>query len=70
MCKYRLLRERIEAHNRDTPSQIIDLQLPPAATLEQLRLAHDADYVQRAVDGQLSDKEIRVLGFPWSEALI
>lgn len=70
MCKYRLLRERIEAHNRDIPSQVIDLQLPPAATLEQLRLAHDADYVQRAVDGQLSDKEIRVLGFPWSEALI
>ena len=70
MCKYRLLRERIEAHNQQTPSQTIELQLPPAATLEQLYLAHDTDYVQRAVKGELTAKEIRVLGFPWSNELI
>jgi acetoin utilization deacetylase AcuC-like enzyme len=64
MSKYALLRERV-AHI--APQLLFE---PPAATDEQLRLAHDAEYVRRVQAGDLSDKEIRVIGFPWSEAMV
>ena len=70
MTKYRRLRERVEAFNQRYPEQAITLALPPSASAEQLQLAHDPAYVQRAINGQFTDQEVRLLGFPWSEALI
>jgi acetoin utilization deacetylase AcuC-like enzyme len=67
MAKYRLLRERVLASGLITPDQ---LRLPPAATLDQLALAHDADYIQRALAGQLTTEEMKRIGFPWSPELI
>lgn len=66
MDKYRLLYERVVQANRGQ----FELVVPPPASEEQLVLAHDADYVQRVIRGALSEREIRELGFPWSEALV
>lgn len=75
MSKYRLLRERVEAFNQsltglDAEQGGIRLTLPPAADDDTLKLAHDAAYISRATQGLLSDKEVRAIGFPWTEALI
>ena len=67
MSKYRLLRDRIVAnplHAQDV------LLVPPAATVQQLTLAHDPDYVNRVFLGQLSDIELKRIGFPWSEKMV
>ena len=67
MSKYRLLRDRIVAnplHAQDV------LLVPPAATVQQLTLAHNPDYVNRVFLGQLSDIELKRIGFPWSEKMV
>ena len=40
------------------------------ATDEQLCLVHATDYVKRMTHGEMSDKEMRRIGFPWSEQLV
>lgn len=65
MQKYARLAQRVR---EEVPE--IRLFLPPAATDAQLVLAHDEDYVRRVAEGGLSDREIRVMGFPWSEDLV
>lgn len=64
MDKYARLRARVEA------AALGDLQVPPAATREQLGLAHDPDYIERVHAGTLSARETRELGFPWSPAMV
>ena len=67
MSKYRLLRDRLV---RD-PLHGDDIFLePPAATREELSRAHDPVYVDRVFSGQLSDLEIKRIGFPWSQAMV
>lgn len=67
MSKYRLLRQRIV----ESPDHRDDLLLvPPPATDEQLCLAHDPKYVARVRAGELSEAEIRRIGFPWSPAMV
>nr|MCU0466409.1 histone deacetylase [Anaerolineae bacterium] len=46
------------------------LFIPPAATDEDILRCHDADYLERAKTGQLTEAEIRRIGFPWSPAMI
>ena len=67
MAKYRMLRDRVVAD----PAHANDVLLVPlAASLEQLALAHDAEYVRRVVAGELSHVEIKRIGFPWTEAMV
>ena len=67
MSKYRRLRDRLIA----SPVHFGDVFLePPAATIQQLSLAHDHDYVQRVVQGELTDKELKRIGFPWSAEMV
>ena len=42
---------------------------PTKATVDDLSICHDLDYVLKIKNGNLSDKEIRRLGFNWSETL-
>jgi len=66
MEKYRLLREYVQA-------EIVapdDLLLPPAATDAQLRLAHTDRYLEAVINGTLTKKEIRKIGFPWSDGMV
>lgn len=42
----------------------------PLATEEELALAHDQSYVQHFFHGHLNPKEMRSIGFPWSQGLV
>jgi len=64
MEKYRLLREAVERE------ALGDLRIPDALDDDALRLAHDAGYVARVVEGRLSREEMRRIGFPWSPQLV
>lgn len=65
--KYGLLRQAVEAAGI-VPAH--DLVIPEPATDEQLLRAHDPDYVRRVTQGELSAKEIRRIGLPWSPELV
>ena len=67
MSKYRLLRERIAGAEEFRDAT---LRIPNGATNLELQRVHDADYVQRVVDGRLSPLEIKRIGFPWSPELV
>jgi acetoin utilization deacetylase AcuC-like enzyme len=41
----------------------------PAATLGELALVHDPDYVRAVQEGTLSPQALREIGFPWSLAM-
>lgn len=62
--KYPLLREAIEA------AGFQDLLVPAPATDEQILRVHSPAYLHRVENGQLTDKEIRRLGLPWSPELV
>lgn len=64
MSKYRLLRERVARLAG------ISLLEPAAVSEAELRRAHTADYVARAVAGELTRAEVRRIGFPWSPEMI
>ena len=67
MSKYRLLRERIAAADWATQCELV---VPAASTDEQLLLVHTEDYLRKVCAGQLSEKEMRRVGFPWSPELV
>lgn len=46
------------------------LLVPDAATDEALLRVHCAVYVAKVVSGQLSDREVRRIGLPWSPELV
>jgi len=67
MEKYSRLRQRLE---NDAQSIPFELLVPESATLEQLYLAHERSYVERVFTGQMSEKEMRRIGFPWTPQLV
>ena len=42
---------------------------PHKASVNDVSICHDLDYVLKIKNGSLSDKEIRRLGFKWSKTL-
>lgn len=67
MAKYALLRERLLAEQVIPAENLI---VPDAGTDEQLLRVHTADYLHKVITGQLSEKEIRRMGFLWSLQLV
>lgn len=65
--KYKLLREAVVAASL-IPAE--DLIVPAPASDEQILCAHDPGYLQKVKSGQLSAKEIRRIGLPWSPELV
>ena len=65
--KYALLRKRIENSNRFSPQQLC---VPHAATDIEICRSHDPEYLQRLQQGQLTAKETRRIGLPWSQELV
>jgi acetoin utilization deacetylase AcuC-like enzyme len=61
MQKYALLREAIAPFL--APGVLCEA---PAATAAQLMLAHDPCYVEAVLNGTLSARQQREIGFPWS----
>src|SRR5215211_2980449 len=65
--KFELVRNRLLAEGTlDTP-EIVE---PSPAPREDVLLVHTEDYVSRLCTGQLTTKELRRLGLPWSESLV
>jgi len=64
MKKYQMLRDEISTYLD------VELDEAPLASLEELLLAHDTDYIERVVQGQLTEAEQREIGFPWSEKMV
>jgi len=67
MRKYSLLRQRIADEN---VLPIENLLIPDGATDEQLSRCHEPSYIEKVKNGDLTDKEIRRIGFPWSPGLV
>jgi acetoin utilization deacetylase AcuC-like enzyme len=65
--KFELVRDRLLAEGTLQPAELIE---PSPATLEDVLLVHTDDYVSRLCSGNLTAKEIRRLGLPWSESLV
>jgi len=65
--KYSLLRKRISEIQDSYP---VDLQIPRPATYEEIIRAHDPMYIHRLQNGELSAKEIRRVGLPWSPEIV
>ncbi|HEY7289382.1 MAG TPA: histone deacetylase [Vicinamibacterales bacterium] len=63
MAKYSRLRERLVAEAVLSAS---DLHVPDAVSWDDLRLVHDASYVDAVAKGALSADAQRRIGFPWS----
>lgn len=68
MHKYALLRRRVE--EALLPHPRLALVEAPAATRDDLILAHDAGYIDRVWSGTLTPEEVRRIGFPWSPSLV
>jgi acetoin utilization deacetylase AcuC-like enzyme len=67
MAKYRLLRERLVAEQILTAA---DLEIPDPISWDDLRLVHDAAYVEAVSVGTLSADAQRRIGFPWSPMMV
>jgi acetoin utilization deacetylase AcuC-like enzyme len=67
MAKYSMLRERVAGNGICGPGE---LRTPHAVTDEEILRAHTPDYLKRVVSGNLTDKEVRRIGFPWSERMV
>ena len=65
--KYDLLRRRIM---ESQIAQHVDLKIPRPATYEEIIQAHVPTYVHRLQNGELSAKEIRRVGLPWSAEIV
>jgi len=55
---------------RDGVLSASDLIEPPPATDDELLLVHTHDYVDRIQNAELTEREIRRLGLPWSPKLV
>jgi acetoin utilization deacetylase AcuC-like enzyme len=67
MAKYSMLRQRVDADGICGPGE---LRTPRAVTDEEILRAHAPGYLERVVSGSFTDKEIRRIGFPWSERMV
>ena len=66
--RYRLLLDRLEGSEANG---LIAVHTPKAIARERLLLAHDADYVDRFLAGELTKKEEKRIGLtPWTPAMI
>lgn len=67
MQKYGLLRERVEHSGLLQPGELVE---PPRVSRAELALAHDADYIERMLTGQIPDADMKRIGFPWTPELV
>ncbi|HEY7543434.1 MAG TPA: histone deacetylase [Blastocatellia bacterium] len=67
IIKYEMVRNRLLSEGTLVEEMISE---PQPAARDEILLAHTADYYDRFVAGQLTPREIRRLGLPWSEKLV
>jgi len=67
MPKYARLRERLLIEGIIRPEDFLS---PPSVSDEDILRCHTSDYYERAKTGQLSEAELRRIGFPWTPQMI
>jgi acetoin utilization deacetylase AcuC-like enzyme len=67
MVKYSMLRERVAASGVCEPGE---MRVPRPASDEEILRSHAEGYLRRVVSGTLTAKEMRRIGFPWSERMV
>lgn len=67
MVKYARVRERCLAEGVLSPAELAE---PPAATWDELALAHDREYLGLVARGALPPLAQRRIGFPWSAEMV
>jgi acetoin utilization deacetylase AcuC-like enzyme len=67
MVKYSMLRERVAQDGICSQGELLT---PRAVTDQEILRAHAPDYLKRVASGTLTDKEVRRIGFPWSEKMV
>ncbi|HJQ67677.1 MAG TPA: histone deacetylase [Blastocatellia bacterium] len=67
IIKYSMIRDRLVSDGTLRAAEIAE---PKLARREEILLVHSADYYDRLACGQLTPRELRRLGLPWSEALV
>ena len=65
--KFELVRDKLLAERTLVPEEILE---PEPAAIEDLHLVHTVDYISRLQNGELTAKEVRKLGLPWSRSLV
>ena len=64
MEKYSRLRDMVST------LEMLELVEAPAASDTQILYAHDPSYLINIIEGRLTPKEQREIGFPWSEKMV
>ena len=67
MVKYSMLRERVAEAGLCEPGE---LRVPRPVSDEEILRSHEMSYLRRVVEGTLSQREMRRIGFPWSERMV
>jgi acetoin utilization deacetylase AcuC-like enzyme len=67
MVKYSMLRERVAASGVCAPGE---MRVPRPVSDSEILRAHEEGYLRRVVAGTLTEKEMRRIGFPWSERMV
>jgi acetoin utilization deacetylase AcuC-like enzyme len=65
--KFELVRDRLLDEGTLLHHELVE---PEPANIDDILLVHTEDYVSRLCAGELTTKEIRRLGLPWSESLV
>ncbi len=65
--KFEIARDILLREGTLSPDEIV---APELVDREDLLLVHTADYIDRLASGQLTPKEVRKLGLPWSQSLV
>jgi acetoin utilization deacetylase AcuC-like enzyme len=67
MLKYSMLRERVAEAGLCEPGE---MRVPRPVSDEEILRSHERSYLRRVVEGTLSQREMRRIGFPWSERMV
>jgi acetoin utilization deacetylase AcuC-like enzyme len=67
MVKYSMLHERVASEGVCGPGE---LRVPQAVSDEDILRVHEAGYLRRVAAGTVTPKEMRRIGFPWSERMV
>ena len=67
MVKYSMLRERVAKAGVCGPGE---MRVPRPVSDAKILRSHEESYLRRVVDVTLTEKEMRRIGFPWSERMV
>jgi acetoin utilization deacetylase AcuC-like enzyme len=65
--KFELVRDKLL---EEETLSLDEIHEPEPASVEDVLLVHTEDYINRLIGGELTAKEIRKLGLPWSKSLV